>query len=513
MSDIEGMNLPKPIKVKPSIAKYLDDLEEQGKSIFAFLGISFIEEFAQLYLLNKYQSKCFAKVREDNITRKSGRLMGLTVPLKINYSNSEETELKQQFTELSVILANCVKRGEKTILIPLNYIRGTGGHANMLILRMNRRELEHFEPHGGEFVGNQKLQESSKRILTFFVKILNREFKKDNLPEVNYVDASQVCPYIQGLQDLEGVSKLPKRKIEPGGYCAAWSIFFAELCLKNPDISSSELLDNVYNYLTTKKSGPDYLRGVIRGYAGFITQKINIYLSIFFKPNVTVEQIILNRQTSMKNSMFIIEDALKVLVELEIYVAMNPEFDLRKELKKAMKEYRDLTKGKTKEEQMKMRKGLYSIKKVQDAYYKKRILQNYEEYKRVGRVTSDPVFDSPQEITREKIKNFDILKKGLLHEKVDEEKRKREEEMMKKDWYVQQKLEKEEAKKQKASRKISPKSDKTKTKKNVIPEQLKAAVGNKSKLLEDIIRKENIDMSTNEGKIKLLKILQEMGQR
>jgi hypothetical protein len=513
MSDIEEMNLPKPIKVKPSIAKYLDALEEQGKSIFAFLGTTFIEEFAHLYLLNKYQSRCFAKASKDIITQDISRIMGITIPLKVNYSKNEEEKLKQQFSELSVILANCVKRGEKTILIPLNYLRGVGGHANMLILRMNRRELEHFEPHGGEFVGNQKLQESSKKILTFFVKILNKELKKDNLPEITYIEASQVCPYIQGLQDLEGVSKLPKRKIETGGYCVAWSIFFAELCLKNPDISSSELLDNVYNYLTTKSSGPDYLRGVIRGYAGFITEKINMYLSIFFKPNVTVEQIILNRQTAARQSIFVIEDALKVLIELETYISMNPEFNLRKELKKAMKEYRDLTKGKTKEEQMKMRKGLYSIKKVQDAYYKKRILQNYEEYKRVGRVTSEPIFDSPQEITRDKIKNLDILKTGLLHEKVEEEKRKREEEMMKKDWYVEQKLAKEEAKKQKASRKISPKTDKTKTKKNILPEKLKAAVGNKSKLLEDIIRKENIDMTTKEGQLKLLKVLQEMGKR
>jgi hypothetical protein len=510
MTDIE---LPEPLKVKSSIARYLDDLEEKGQTIFPFLGTTFVEEFAQLYLLNKYKSRCFAKASDNIHLLKTNRMFGITIPLKINYSKDDEIQLKNQFEQMSTILANCVKRGENTIIIPLSYTRGTGGHANMLILRINRRELEHFEPHGGEFVGNEKLQNSSKRILTFFVNILNREFRKDNLPEVTYVDASQVCPYIQGLQDLEGTSKLPKRsKLEPGGYCAAWSIFFAELCLKNPDIPSSELLDNIYNYLTTKSSGQDYLRSVIRGYAGYITQQINTYLSIFFKPNVTVGKLLANMNTTSRSSIFIIEDALKVLIELETYIAMNPDFDLRKELKKAMKEYRDLTKGKTKEEQIQMRRGRNSIKRVENAYYKKRILQNYEEYKRIGRV-SEPVFDSPQEISREKIQNLDVLKKGLLHEKVAEEKRQREEEMMKKDWYVQQKVAKEVAKKQKASRKISPTTDKTKTKKNVLPKQLKAAVGNKAKLLEDIIRKENIDMTTNDGKLKLLKILQELGQK
>jgi hypothetical protein len=42
-----------------------------------------------------------------------------------------------------------------------------GGHANILILRMNTRELEHYEPHGGEFRGNLKLQIGAKRVLTF----------------------------------------------------------------------------------------------------------------------------------------------------------------------------------------------------------------------------------------------------------------------------------------------------------------------------------------------------------
>jgi hypothetical protein len=34
MTYIEDMKLPQPIKVKPSIARYLDDLEEKGNTIF-----------------------------------------------------------------------------------------------------------------------------------------------------------------------------------------------------------------------------------------------------------------------------------------------------------------------------------------------------------------------------------------------------------------------------------------------------------------------------------------------
>jgi hypothetical protein len=462
MTDIENLNLPKPLKVKPSIAKYLDDLEEQGQTIYAFAGASFVESLSYLYLLNKYKSKCFAKSGEGNITRKSGRILGISIPLKINYSKDDEIDLKKQFDEISVTLVNCIKRGEKTIIIPLNYFRGLGGHANMLILRIDKKELEHFEPHGGEYVGNEKLQLSAKKVLLFFVNILNKELKKENLPEVKYTDASQVCPYISGLQELESMSKLPKKvKLEGGGYCAAWSIFFAELCLKNPQMTSSELLDSIYNYLTTKESGPDYLKRVIRGYAGVITEQVNIYLSIFFKGKTTVI-VLLNNLSSV--TMMKLQDVMNILVDLETYILINPDFNLKKELKKAMKEYRDLTKGKTKEEQIELRRGPNSEKKVQLAYYKKRILQNFEEYKRIGRV-SEPIFDSPEEIDRDKIRNIDLLKTGLLHEKVQEERQKREEELMNQPWYVEQKKLKEAEKKKRAATRKQMKTDKTKTQK------------------------------------------------
>jgi hypothetical protein len=361
-------------------------------------------------------------------------------------------------------------------------------------------------------------------VLSFFVQILNKELKKDHLPEVKYVDASEVCPYISGLQDLEGMSKLTRKgKLEPTGYCAAWSIFFAELCLKNPAMSSSELLDNIYNYLTTKDSGPDYLRRVIRGYSGFIVQKVDDYLSIFFKRKLTVAMLIANPHTSQHVTVL---EVLNVLVDLEVYISMHPDFDLKKELKKAMKEYRDLTKGKTKEEEIEMRRGSKINKNVQKAYYKKRILQNFEEYKRVGKVTSGPLFESPQEITRDKIKNLDVLKTGLLHEKVEENKRKRQEDLMKQDWYKDYLQQKEQQKKQKAQTRKQMneqdkyriekiKADKSKTKKHRLPEEFKNKIGDKEKagILEEIIKQNKIDMRTKEGQQKLLEILQQFGKK
>ena len=264
MTDIETqLNLPEPLKVKPSIAKYLDLMDERGKTVWAFEGSDIIENLFYLHLINKYKSRCIPKGTK--------RLIGIEIPLKLKYTKEENMEMTLQFNETGKIIADCVKRGEKMILIPLAYRRGMGGHFNLLIYKVENNELEHFEPHGGEFIGNERLQASSKKIILHFTNILNKYLEQHSLREVKYTEASQVCPYIRGLQEMEGHSKLQKvKKIEPPGYCTAWGLFFAELNLKNPNLTSSEILDNIYNYLTTKNSGPDYLRKVIRGYAGYI---------------------------------------------------------------------------------------------------------------------------------------------------------------------------------------------------------------------------------------------------
>ena len=500
MTDIEGrLRLPEPLKVKPSIAKYLDKMEDEGKTIWGFEGSDIIENLFYLHLMNKYKSKCIPKGTKRHI--------GIQIPLKVKYTKDEESELNIQFNEIANIIADCVKRGEKMIVIPLSYIRGMGGHFNLLVYKVNNNEVEHFEPHGGEFSGNLKLQESSKKVILYFVNILNKYLKKDGLQQAKYVEASQVCPYIQGLQDIEGKSKLPKKsKLEPAGYCSAWGLFFAELNLKNQDLTSTEILDNVYNYLTTKESGPNYLKSVIRGYAGYIYQNVDRYLQIFFKPRVRLIELI-GRSGYLRNigRIRIIIEVMKVLIDLEMKIASDPSFDYRKELKDVMREYKRKTQGKTKEEQRVMRKKNESLANL---YYKKRILQNYEEYKREGHI-SEPVFDSPQDIREEDIKNLELIEKGHLHELVTKQKQQYKEELEKQSWYIEQQKQKKlwQEEKKKAKKTIGKKSSpKTKTKK-LRPTKAEFNI------MDQIIKENNIDIKTKEGQQQLLKILQDMGKK
>ena len=402
MSEVE-LDLPEPLKVNKSISRELDKLEEKSGTILPFIAIQPIEMLFNLFLIKKYESNCLILGKRDFPMSKIGLFLP---PAKLKLTKQEKEEMNIELSQISKQLIECIKKGANIIIIPVFFNSGRSAHQNVLIYRKNLAQLEHFEPHGNAFLSNVRLQEAITNNLLLFTDILNLNLKSNGLQEVNFIEASQVCPYIEGLQNLESMSKLRKKK-DGGGYCAAWSMFFTELCLKNPEISSSEIMNNIYNYLTTKSSANDYLLKVIRGYVGYIFETVNIYLEIFFKPKITILEIldIFNNKGSSDVKFLKIKRALEILVKIEARALLDPDFNLKKELKEINQKYKEKMKHVPKEE-LKIAKHYY----FPEIYYKKRILENYEEYNKHGKIT-EPIFESPDEIIREGIVNPDITKK------------------------------------------------------------------------------------------------------
>ena len=389
---MEELKLPEPLKVNKNMAKLLDDLEKKGEDIFAIEGHDAIEFMMYLYLMKKYKTSCVLyHKRAPGMEPK----LSLFLRLKKGLPQEQQRDMLNRFEAIATEVSNCVKRGDKIVIIPLTYYRGNGAHANMLIYRRKTNVIEHFEPHGGEYRDQGNVQDISKHFIGMFIKQLNAEFKKINVPPATYVEASDVCPYIHGLQTLEGKSKLKSSKLEPGGYCLVWSFFFAELCLKNPEMSSRDVLENIYNYLTTKKDDYDYLKKVIRGYTGYISETMNRYLEIFFKPKITITDFVSEiRQFTVRGGTIL--GTLYILVELEMRIFSDPDFDIKKELYRTKKYYKILTKkytkNGTKAEQRKAQHALGNEDYL-DLYLYKRVLQNYEEYNDLGTI-SEPIFDT-----------------------------------------------------------------------------------------------------------------------
>jgi hypothetical protein len=253
-------------------------------------------------------------------------------------------------------------------------------------------------------------------------------------------------------------------------------MFFAELCLKNPDKSSEEILEDIYNYLTTKENANNYLKRVIRGYSGYIVETVNIYLKIFFKPTYTVLDIIdFTKKHASSKKYDTLMHVIRILLDLEAEILLDDDYDLEAELSRVKRMYKRSTKGMTVEQQRAVRAKSEGIRFL---YYQKRILQNYEEYSNYGKI-SEPLADSPLELMKDTMTNQSVLTKR-------------------------------QAKTQKALEEPEPKQvTKAKTQRrrlspNTIQEREKVE---SEKLLAKIIKKYKIDMSTKAGQDELYRLV------
>lgn len=285
------IELPKPISEHAeSIYNKLDFFSESNP-IRRWSGYDLIDVFFYLYLFNKYKNYCLIKYK--GVTSK--KALGLELQIKQRMSKIDKTVYIEHLKNIAEQLASCIKRDPNSIVIPLYLKRPNGGHANVLIYRRNGNVLEHFEPHGKKYsMNDETINDLINKKLDEFITILNKQLVKYKKQPVTIVRANDVCPMFMGLQNIEVMSKDKKLRLEGGGYCAAWSMFFTELALKNPTISSNQLLSIVYDKLNDVEkgnvygtAGSNYLRRVIIGYINLIYQKIEKYFYFVLGEKVT----------------------------------------------------------------------------------------------------------------------------------------------------------------------------------------------------------------------------------
>jgi len=413
MSDDEEINMVQPIHLSKSVEHSLDYLNRKGESIFDFAGSDYVEALFYLYLLKKYKSECYTGI--DNKARR----LGLSIDIKVKYSKEEMKEMDDYLNDVASQVADCIIRGKTIIIIPLQIKVPIGFHANVLIYRKNNNELEHFEPHGKYFDFQKEegyIEDTKKKIFNIFVKMINTELIRSRykLPPIKYTQSNDVCPYIQGLQNLEGVSGLIKTKAEPSGYCSAWSMFFTELCLKNPEIPSSVLLDNIYDKLTKTENAADYLKKVIRGYAGVIYEKFTKMLSVFFKEKVTIGMINVLRNSKTISDRIKAKKAqtvLNMLIDLEIK-KLDPTFDSKTEMKNIKAVIKMMMPNNYTRKDRKEKEKVDEIFK--NLVWKKKILQNYDEFNQMVSplLDEDKMTINPGVRDRKKVESEIITKLG-----------------------------------------------------------------------------------------------------
>lgn len=312
------------------ITKKLNRLSKKGlETITEFIGSTIIQAMFYIYLLKKYKSPCFLTETFD-----FWEILGINLKIREIYSVEESSQINGYLAKLAAKLVNCINNDVNIIIIPLNialfYPDGKiDSHANVLIYRKKFNHIEHFEPHGksGSF-GNKNLNSSLDLFLRLFVEYVNIELFKNKTPPqiedikpIELIESTQVCPRLYGFQSYESWSSIIKNKeLESEGYCAAWSMFFTELCLKNPSMTSSQIITSVFNTAQNKLSIEDYFKHIIRGYATFINEKISTYFSFLFDKKINISDI--KKMNHAEQA--VLKEKITNIINTEIELTFNP---------------------------------------------------------------------------------------------------------------------------------------------------------------------------------------------
>jgi hypothetical protein len=297
--------LPDKINFDEKVAKKMSALIDKHEDIKPFIGNILFENLFYLYLFKKYKTGCL--ITDQDAYNQTILEIRLTIDRDKPNINDE------RLNNLSKKLVKCISQNEPVIIIPLGLVilvKGESeGHSNLLIYRNNTRQLEHFEPHGSNFKGfdtNTKIlvNDVLDKDLDYLVKNINDELGEKGLLPIKLLKAHEVCPRILGVQAYESRSRLKKLPIEPGGYCSVWSMFFTEMCLKNPEISSKQIYkailderDKQSDYNSKFKKlirGNDYnnyFKKIIRGYTCFINNKMAKYFTEILGFEITSEKL------------------------------------------------------------------------------------------------------------------------------------------------------------------------------------------------------------------------------
>ena len=243
-----------PFDIKQLLIKYSEQLEERVP--FTFIG-------------------CIIYKCHENIIQKDLYSNNNSQKKKYKFNKNDfEIELpgKASISEFKKILNSSRKKGRRFTIIPLifrwscNYV--FEGHANIMIFDFETNTVERFEPYGFISSFTDEEEAVSKSFNDEFKKLLN---KID--PSLNFIDQFDLLR--KGPQFIEEIQvhkqKILKQTNDPEGFCGAWSLWYADLRLTNPNKSPKELIAIAIDSITKTKRKK--LRAFIRNYSLFLVEE------------------------------------------------------------------------------------------------------------------------------------------------------------------------------------------------------------------------------------------------
>jgi len=256
----EDENIAEQIK---NNLKFIKELEKRGQTniLPSYDGWFYLQYILTIIFSEKYNTNC------------------PLLPILTDFKYNPSSELTGTPLIYATRASECIKKGEKVLIIPLTMPH----HENMVIIKVDTREVLRFEPHGEGTRKGGVITNNSRKVdkyLTQYTDELNKVLKLKETP-FKYIHPEESCPrvsnqYKKGFQSLEGRYG-KKEKSEGGGYCQLWSFFFAECVISNPDMP----FNMVYKYaLEALRDNPETARNIIRGYFHEINEKMREFSGV-----------------------------------------------------------------------------------------------------------------------------------------------------------------------------------------------------------------------------------------
>lgn len=182
---------------------------------------------------------------------------------------------------------------KRFLIIPIGIEINLGNHSNILIYDSQLNIVERFEPNGssspaGYYYNSSKLDELLKLELNKYIQNYNFLSPKEYLPKI-------------GFQMYENLENKKKKIGDPGGYCSSWSLWYASIVLKYPDINRQKLiLKLIYTIKKSQIAFKDYIRY-------YTNDIIKIRNEIFINSDIDINDWI-NNNYNIKNYNIIIQN-------------------------------------------------------------------------------------------------------------------------------------------------------------------------------------------------------------
>jgi hypothetical protein len=253
--------------------KFLDELENLGrtKEIQRYVPDDTVSYLISLIFSEKYKTEC---------------------PVQPIYTTDSKSGIKMDFKKHLKAVCSCIKKGETVIVIPvlleMSYGGNIYGHANMMIIKVETREIYRYEPHGR---GEEIWQDQVKPLWKNFTNGLNKCLSLKNTP-FKYISTSHSCPRLNnkfrlGIQGYEKIYKDEGKMIEKegGGYCQLFSFLFAECYITNKDMPFTVIYEHLLDYIN---NDAEKAVMIIRGYLHEINIRLNKIVNLIESDKIKI---------------------------------------------------------------------------------------------------------------------------------------------------------------------------------------------------------------------------------